>query len=48
MRNEDIDAHWKYTKDIITLCVNLMGFLYKRALKHGYKHGYEDAKREHL
>jgi len=44
------DDHWAYIRDLLLAhnvgdyTVNIIGFHYRSAFKHGYKHGQEDAK----
>lgn len=49
--DEKATSHWEYVKSVIRTHVpdieddvlNIIGFHYKTAMCHGYKHGYEDA-----
>ena len=46
------EEHWKYIKSILvehkidTTEVKLIGFHYRTAMIHGYKHGWVDAKQK--
>jgi len=48
MPNEIAEAHWNYIKDLLLNHkiakdkINLVGFHYKTAFVHGYKHGQEE------
>ena len=48
MPNEIAEAHWNYIKDLLLNHkiskneINLIGFHYKTAFVHGYKHGQEE------
>jgi hypothetical protein len=46
-----INDHWAYVANLIDLISKDFDFataewIYKTAMEHGYKHGYEDAKNE--
>ncbi len=52
--NELATGHWIYTKNIIVKSshrnwnesdLDLMGYLYTEAFKHGYKHSVDETKR---
>jgi len=44
------EEHWEYTEGIIRILfrafLRLAKYLYVKAMVHGYKHGWEDAKRD--
>ena len=39
---DDVEAHWKYTKKIIDIMVEMTHIAYMEGMVHGYKHGLED------
>jgi len=36
------EDHWKYTGGVIKAMVAVVGYIYKKAFIHGYKHGKAD------
>ncbi|MEM3579269.1 MAG: hypothetical protein QXK47_02450 [Candidatus Bathyarchaeia archaeon] len=44
MSEEEIDAHWEYTKKLLLKMLELCEILYKEAMKHGAKHEKERVK----
>jgi len=40
------DQHWTWVDAVLRLGLSLVEYLYKTALIHGYKHGYDDAMKE--
>lgn len=43
MNREDAEAHWRYTRKIIDVLVELAHVCYVEAMIHGAKHGMEDS-----
>ncbi len=46
-----VEAHWSYVRDLLLIHqissneIDQIGFHYTTAMVHGYKHGWEDAKK---
>ena len=49
---ESVETHWKYIEELLRTheesetTIQRIGFHYKTAMLHGYKHGYKDAREE--
>lgn len=47
------EAHWKYVKELLTVqsvgnpMIDIIGFHYRTAMIHGYKHGFDDTKKRY-
>jgi len=45
MDEEEINAHWEYTKKILLAMIDVVEVAYKEALKHGAKYEKEKIKK---